>query len=300
MVRASIVAVSVSLALLGGCQTVDTTKSGVVGVDRDQRMMVSADEVNAGAAKAYSQMMAEAKQKGVLDKDAAQVQRVQAITKRLIAQTPTFRDDAAKWPWEAHVITLDEVNAWCMPHGKMAIYTGLITKLQATDDELAAVMGHEISHALREHSREQISREMGTQAAIGIAGALLGVGQLGQNVAGMVANVTLELPKSRAAETEADRMGVELAARAGYNPQAAISLWQKMEKLGGGQPPKWLSTHPQHADRIAELQQVIAKVQPLYQAALQNPPPSTPPSAAAGGSAPQNLDRPRRGARRER
>jgi len=299
MNRPFLLALSISAALAAGCQTVETTKSGAVGVERPQRMAVSSEEVNAGSEKAYAQMMAQAQQKGVLDKDAAAVARVKTVVGRLIPQTAVFRDDAAKWPWEAHVITLDEVNAWCMPHGKMAIYTGLITKLQATDDELAAVMGHEISHALREHSREQISREMGTQAAIGIAGALLGVGQLGQNVAGMVANVTLELPKSRAAETEADRMGVELAARAGYNPQAAITLWQKMEKLGGSQPPKWLSTHPPHSDRIAELQEVIAKVQPLYQAALQNPPPS----AAAGGSAPssaaQNLDRPRR-ARRAR
>ena len=267
MVRKSIVAVSVSFALLGGCQTVDTTNSGVVGVDRDQRMMVSADEVNAGAAKAYQQMMAEAKAKNVLDRDAGQVQRIQAITKRLIAQTPNFRDDASKWPWEVHVITTDEVNAWCMPHGKMAIYTGLIQKLNATDDEIAAVMGHEISHALREHSREQISRQMSTQLGIGVVGALLGIGDLGQGIAGQVANVTLNLPNSRQAETEADRIGIELAARAGYNPEAAVQLWEKMEKLGGGQPPKWLSTHPPHQDRINDLRQYAQKVMPLYQAA---------------------------------
>jgi len=267
MLRVSIVAFSVSLAMLGGCQTVDTTKSGVVGVDRDQRMMVSADEVNAGAAKAYGQMMAEAQKKGVLAKDAAQLQRIQAITKRLVAQTPTFRDDAAKWPWEVHVISTDEVNAWCMPHGKMAIYTGLIQKLNATDDEIAAVMGHEISHALREHSREQISRQMSTQLGVGVVGALLGIGDLGQSIAGQVANVTLNLPNSRQAETEADRIGIELAARAGYNPEAAVHLWEKMSKLGGGQPPKWLSTHPPHEDRINDLRTYAQKVMPLYQAA---------------------------------
>jgi predicted Zn-dependent protease len=267
MLRRSIAAVSVSLALLSGCQTVDTTKSGVVGVDRDQRMMVSAEEVNAGAAKAYAQMMAEAQKKGVLDKDPAQVQRVQAITKRLIAQTPHFRDDVAKWPWEVHVISIDEVNAWCMPAGKMAIYTGLIQKLNATDDEIAAVMGHEISHALREHSREQISRQMSTQLGVGVVGALLGIGDLGQSIAGQVANVTLNLPNSRQAETEADRLGVELAARAGFNPEAAVGLWEKMSKLGSSQPPKWLSTHPPHQDRINDLRQYAQKVMPLYQAA---------------------------------
>jgi len=267
MLRRSIAAVSVSLALLSGCQTVDTTKSGVVGVDRDQRMMVSAEEVNAGAAKAYAQMMAEAQKKGVLDKDAAQVQRVQAITKRLIAQTPHFRDDAAKWPWEVHVISTEEVNAWCMPAGKMAIYTGLIQKLNATDDEIAAVMGHEISHALREHSREQISRQMSTQLGVGVVGALLGIGDLGQSIAGQVANVTLNLPNSRNAEVEADRIGIELAARAGFNPEAAVQLWEKMSKLSSSQPPKWLSTHPPHQDRINDLREYAQKVMPLYQAA---------------------------------
>jgi predicted Zn-dependent protease len=256
-----------ALAFLTGCQTVDTTQAGVVGVDRDQRMLVSADEVNAGSAKAYSQMMAEAQKKGVLDKDAAMVKRVQDITKRLIPQTATFRPDAAKWPWEVHVISIDEVNAWCMPHGKMAMYTGLVQKLNATDDELAAVLGHEIAHALREHSREQISRQMGTQMGIGLVGALLGIGELGQSVAGQVANVTLNLPNSRLAETEADRIGIELAARAGYDPNAAIGLWEKMGKLSQGQPPKWLSTHPPHEDRIKDLRDYAQKVMPLYTAA---------------------------------
>ena len=254
-------------AFSAGCETVDTTKAGAVGVERHQRMAVSSEQVNAEAQKAYAQMMAQAQQKGALDKDAAQVARVKNIVGRLIPQTVAFRDDAPKWAWEAHVLTTDEVNAWCMPGGKVAVYTGLINKLQATDDELAAVMGHEMGHALREHTREQMSQQALTQTAIGLGGALLGIGDMGQSLAGMVANVTLELPKSRGMETEADRIGVELAARAGYNPQAAISLWQKMEKLGGSQPPKWLSTHPPHADRIADLQSQAQKVMPLYQQA---------------------------------
>jgi Zn-dependent protease with chaperone function len=217
-------------------------------------------------------MMAEAQKKGALDKDPAQVQRVKAIVSRLVPQVATFRPDALKWPWEAHVISIDEANAWCMPGGKMAIYTGLIQRLQLTDDEIAAVMGHEIAHALREHSREQISRQMGTQMAIGIAGALFGVGELGQGLGNMVADVTLNLPKSRLHETEADRIGVELAARAGYDPQAAIRLWQKMAKgSSGGQPPKWLSTHPSHEDRLSDLQAYSQKVMPLYQAAKGGP-----------------------------
>jgi predicted Zn-dependent protease len=268
MLRASIVAVSVSLAFLPGCQSVDTTQAGVVGVDRDQRMMVSSEEVDAGSKKAYAQMMAEAQKKGVLDKDAATLKRVQDITKRLIPHTAVFRPDAVKWAWEVHVISIDEVNAWCMPGGKMAMYTGLIQKLNATDDEIAAVMGHEIGHALREHARERMSRQMGTQLGVGLIGALFGIGDLGQSIAGQVANVTLNLPNSRLHETESDRIGVELAARAGYDPRAAIRLWEKMAKgSSGGQPPKWLSTHPSHEDRLADLKVYSDKVLPLYAAA---------------------------------
>jgi predicted Zn-dependent protease len=149
----------------------------------------------------------------------------------------------------------------------MAVYTGLIQKLNITDDELAAVMGHEIAHALREHSRAQMSQQAITQTGIGIVGALFGVGQLGQGVANAVADVTLFKPKSRGMETEADRIGVELAARAGYDPHAAISLWQKMAKLGGNQPPQWLSTHPSNETRMADLQNYAERVMPLYQAA---------------------------------
>jgi predicted Zn-dependent protease len=255
-------------ALLPGCQTVETTQGGAVGIDRDQRMMVSSQEVDAGAKQAYAKMMGEAQKKGVLDKDQAMLKRVQAITQRLIPPTAAFRPDAAKWPWEVHVISVDEVNAWCMPGGKMAIYTGLIQKLNATDDEIAAVMGHEISHALREHARERISRQMGTQMAVGIAGALFGIGDMGQGIANTVADVTLNLPNSRTHEIEADRMGVELAARAGFDPKAAVTLWEKMAKQsGGGQPPKWLSTHPSHEDRINDLRQYAEKVAPLYAAA---------------------------------
>jgi Zn-dependent protease with chaperone function len=268
MVRYFLIASALAGALLSGCQSVETTEAGTVGVDRKQMMAVSTEEVNEGSAKAYAQMMAEAQKKGVLDKDPATLKRVRDITTRLIPHTTVFRPDAAKWPWEVHVISVEEVNAWCMPAGKMAMYTGLIQKLNATDDEIAAVMGHEIAHALREHARERMSRQMGTQLGVGLLGAIFGVGELGQNIAGNVANVAINLPNSRLHETEADRIGVELAARAGFDPRAAVGLWEKMAKLsGGGQPPRWLSTHPSHEDRINDLRQYSAKVMPLYQAA---------------------------------
>src|SRR3954451_3170194 len=268
--RKLIMVAALCAAFTGGCETVDTTKAGAVGVERHQRMALSSEEVNAEAQKAYAQMMADAQKKGALDKDSAQVARVKTIVNRLVPQTAAFREDAPKWAWEAHVLTTDEVNAWCMPGGKIAVYTGLINKLQATDDELAAVLGHEIGHALREHTREQMSQQAITQTGIGLAGALLGIGDLGQSLAGMVADVTLFKPKSRGMETEADRIGVELAARAGYNPQAAIALWQKMEKLGGSQPPQFLSTHPSNESRVSDLQNYSARVLPLYQAAKGN------------------------------
>jgi len=268
MIRNFSLAMAASAALLSGCQSVETTKEGAVGVDRQQRMMVSAEEVQKSSTQAYGQMMAEAQKKGVLDRDPAQVQRVRNIVNRLIPQTTVFRPEAQKWPWEIHVISIDEANAWAMPGGKMAIYTGLMQKLNLTDDEIAAVMGHEIAHSLREHARERISRQMGTQMAVGIAGALFGVGDLGQGLGNMVADVTLNLPNSRLHETEADRIGVELAARAGYDPRAAIRLWEKMAKgSSGGQPPKWLSTHPSHEDRLADLKVYSDKVMPLYTAA---------------------------------
>jgi predicted Zn-dependent protease len=266
--RAFAVAIAASIAVLSGCETVDTTKPGVVGVDRDQRMMVSADEINAAAGKAYQEVIAEAKKQNALDRDPAQVARVQSILKRLIPATAAFRPDAPKWPWEIHVLSSKEVNAWAMPGGKMAVYSGLIERLQPNDDELAAVMGHELAHALREHSRERASQAMAQQVGLGVIGAVVGAPQIAMDLAPLVLDLTFNLPHARNHEQEADRIGVELAARAGYDPRAAISLWEKMQKsAGGGQPPKFLSTHPSHEDRIKDLRVYAERVMPLYQAA---------------------------------
>jgi predicted Zn-dependent protease len=262
------IAVAASIAVLSGCQTVDTTQPGVVGVDRDQRMMVSAEQINAAAGKAYQDVIAEAKKQNALDRDPAQVARVQTILKRLIPATAAFRPDAPKWPWEIHVLSSKEVNAWAMPGGKMAVYSGLIERLQPSDDELAAVMGHELSHALREHSRERASQAMAQQVGLGVIGAVVGAPQIAMDMAPLVLDLTVNLPHARNHEQEADRIGVELAARAGYDPRAAISLWEKMGKVAGsGQPPKFLSTHPSHEDRIKDLRVYAERVLPLYQAA---------------------------------
>ncbi len=250
-----------------GCQTVQTTNSGAVGVTRGQSMLVSAQAIEAASAKQYQQVLQEAKAKGELNRDAKQVQRVRRIAARLIPHTAAFRPDALKWRWEVNVITSDQLNAWCMAGGKIAFYSGLINKLTLTDAEIAAVMGHEIAHALREHSRERASRQMVTSIGLSVLSAAVGLGQGGADLMGAVAKVTFELPNSRLHETEADSVGVELAARAGYDPRAAVALWQKMAKQSNGAPPQWLSTHPSYATRQQELARDAQRVMPLYQAA---------------------------------
>ncbi|MCI3951477.1 MAG: hypothetical protein K0R53_974 [Burkholderiales bacterium] len=265
--RSGLLVVLVGMLLLPACETVQTTQAGAVGVDRKQAMLVSSDQVNSAAVSAYKQTMQTASQKGALNRNPAQVQRVRAITQRLIPATGAFRSDAPGWKWEVNVVSSPEVNAWCMPGGKIAVYTGIIEKLNLTDDELAAIIGHEIAHALREHGRERASQQMGQGLAVGVVGAALGLGGLGQDLASLVADVTFGLPYSRQFEREADRIGVELAARGGFDPRAAITLWQKMAKLGGGGTPQFLSTHPSDESRIQDLQEYSQRVMPLYQAA---------------------------------
>lgn len=257
-------AMAATLALVA-CQTVQTTQSGVVGVNREQRMAVSAEEIEQAARQQYAALIAKERQKGTLNRNPAQVERVREIANRIIPQVVYFRPDARSWAWETNVLTSPEVNAWCMPGGKMAVYTGLMEKLQITDDELAAVMGHEIAHALREHARERASEQMVAGSLISVGGALLGLGELGQRGAEYAYMGLLGLPNSRRHETEADRIGIELAARAGYDPRAAITLWQKMGQLGGSEPLKFLSTHPSQSDRLSDLTTYSARVMPLYE-----------------------------------
>ena len=254
---------------LAACQTVQTTQPGVVGVERPQSMMVSSAEVNASAEKAYQQLVSGATKKGQVNRDPAQVERVRRIAQRLIPQTGAFRPDAPGWAWETNVLSSKDVNAWCMPGGKIAVYTGLIERLKPSDDELAAVMGHEIAHALREHGRERVSQAQAQGLFIGILGAAAGVSRAGMDLTQVVVDLTISKPNSRDHETEADRIGVELAARAGYDPRAAISLWQKMGSQGGGQPPQFLSTHPSHESRIRDLEDYAQRVLPLYEKAKQ-------------------------------
>ena len=260
--------VALALAALCGCETVQTTQGGAVGVERKQTMssLVSASQMDRSAADAYAKVLSDARNKNQLNRDSVQVERVRVIANRLIPNTAAFRSDAPGWKWEINVITSNEVNAWCMPGGKIAVYTGLITSLKITDEELAAVMGHEIGHALREHGRERASEQMAQQLGVQVLSILTGV-NLENQLTDTIMNVTFNLPHSRTQETEADRIGVELAARSGYDPRAAVSLWQKMGKLGGGKPPEFLSTHPSDETRTRDVQNYAERVMPLYEAA---------------------------------
>ncbi len=269
-----LIATALSLQL-AGCATTSTTQAGAVGVERKQYVgLVSEKEAEEQSALAYQKTVKDAQDKKVLNTDSQETQRVRGIANRLIAQVGAFRPDARDWKWEVNVMDSKEVNAYCMAGGKIMVYTGLLDQIKPTDDELAAVMGHEISHALREHVREQMSRAKAQQLGLLGLAAVVGVSTKNADNAtstlalgGSLAAVALTLPNSRTAEHEADEIGLELAARAGYNPEAAISLWNKMNALGGAKPPEFLSTHPSGTSRIADLQAMMPKVKPLYEAA---------------------------------
>lgn len=250
------------------CQTVQTTTPGAVGVDRQQRVLsfVSEKQLQESAAQAYAQELQRARSKGALNQDAALVSRVRSVSNQLIKQTGHFRNDAPGWAWEINVETTPEVNAYAMPGGKIMVYSGLITKLGLSDAELSAVIGHEIAHALREHTRERVSRAYGQDLALSLGAAALGLSANSAKLANAVGQVTFQLPHSREQEAEADRIGLELMARAGFDPHAAISVWKKMSSGSGGGSPEFLSTHPSDKSRIQDLEAALPRVLPLYQA----------------------------------
>ncbi len=263
-----LVLLALSTVQLSGCAT--TTKSGAVGVERKQFMMLSSKQVDSLSLQSYNQTIKTASQKNTLNNDAKTVARVKNIADRLIAQTVVFRPDAKSWKWEVNVETSDQVNAYCMPGGKIMVYTGLIEKVKTTDDELAAVIGHEIAHALREHGRERMSLAYAQQGGLALLAAALGSRKNTQTAlalggATLGAQLFFSLPNSRTQETEADRMGLELSARAGYNPAAAVTLWKKMGEVGGDKPAEFFSTHPSDKTRIADIESLLPTVMPLYE-----------------------------------
>lgn len=239
-----------------------------VGSSSSMRKLVPAEELENAATQQYAQMLAEAGSKGALaPANNPQLQRLQRIATKLVPQTAQWNDRSKQWKWEVNLIGSKQINAFCMPGGKIAFYTGILDQLKLTDDEAAMIMGHEMAHALREHARARIAKSQGTGTLLSIGAQLLGLGQLG-DVAASLGTQLLTLRFSREDESDADLVGLELAARGGYNPQASVSLWEKMGQAGGGAGgPSFLSTHPSGPQRIQTLQANVPKVRGLYERA---------------------------------
>ena len=263
----ALVSVLVASCLLVACA--NTSRPGVVGVQRSQFMMISAAQIDRMSAISFEQQAKAAQKKKILITSGPEYERLKTIANRLIPQTAVFRDDTRNWNWGLQLIDSPIVNATCAPGGRITFYTGIINKLNLTDDEIAAIMGHEIAHAVREHGREQVSQALAQNIISNVALAAAGAGSAQSiDAANQIMQYVLVLPNSRQNEREADAIGLELAARGGYDPRAAITLWQKMSKESEGKnPPEFLSTHPSNENRIKELSALMPKVMPLYEAA---------------------------------
>lgn len=226
--------------------------------------LVSAEQLEAAGGQQYAQMMREAaQQRALAPMEHPQAQRLRYIAQRIVPFSYEWNDRARQWKWEVNLLGSPQLNAFCMPGGKIAFYYGILEKLQLEDDEVAAIMGHEVAHALREHARERMGKTAATNGVIELGSALLGLGNLGRGLAGLGGQL-LTLRFSREDESEADLVGIELSARAGYDPSAAVRLWEKMMSANKGAPPQWLSTHPASGTRIRDIQANLAKVEGLY------------------------------------
>ena len=257
--RAFVLAAAGTLVLPAAAQVEVGSASGM-------RRLVPAETLEDSAVQQYSQLLAQAKAKRALAPDNhPQLLKLRAIARQIIPYAAQWNSRAAQWRWEVNLIGSKQINAFCMPGGKIAFYTGILDQLKLTDDEIAMVMGHEMAHALREHARSRVAKSQATSIGLSLGAQLLGLGDLGNAAANLGAQL-LTLKFSRSDETDADLVGLELAARAGYNPQAAVSLWRKMGEATGNGGIAFLSTHPSGPDRIRELEQNVPKVQGLYQA----------------------------------
>jgi predicted Zn-dependent protease len=246
------------------------------------RNLVPAESLERQASQQYLQLTQKAAaQKALAPENYPQLQRLRAIAARIIPHAVRFNPRAKDWKWEVNLIGSSQINAFCMPGGKIAFYTGILTQLKLTDDEVAMVMGHEIAHALREHAREQAGKN--TLTRLGAVGLSIATGGKYDGLVSTGANL-LSLSYSRSDEVDADLVGLDIAARAGYDPRAGISLWKKMSAANKGAPPQWMSTHPSGPSRIKEIEKNLPDVMPLYQRAEKPGPWKAP---VAGTAAPR-------------
>ena len=240
---------------------------GDVGRTSRFTQLISAEQIEASATQQYAQLAQQAAAKGALaPNDHPQVVRLRSIARRIIPFAAPWNPRAAQWNWSVNLLLSPQLNAFCMPGGKIAFYSGILQKLQLSDDEVATIMGHEMAHALREHSRARVGKSMATRGVIEIGAAIFGLGNAGRAVAD-VGGQLLTMKFGRDDETEADIVGMDLAARAGHDPAAGLTLWQKMLAANKGAPPQWLSTHPSGDTRIQDIQAKLPKVLPLYERA---------------------------------
>jgi predicted Zn-dependent protease len=260
-------AVVLSVLLAACAAPGDPAREGVqVGGNSAFADLVPAQEVETSATQQYLQMMNQAsKQKALAPANHPQVVRLRGIAARIIPHALAWNPRAKDWKWEINLVNSDQINAFCMPGGKIAFFSGILDQLKLTDDEVAMVMGHEVAHALREHARARMGKGAATGIGVNIFSQLFGLGELGQTVTSYGAQL-LTLKFGREDESDADLVGMELAARAGYNPRAGVTLWQKMGANNKGAPPEWLSTHPSGSSRIAEIESNLPRVMPLYEA----------------------------------
>lgn len=263
---------ALTAATVGGCaggNLPGKPGEGVnVGESSSLRKLVPAKQLEASADTQYRQLVSKGKTQGVLAPDSdPQLKRLRKIAARITPYASRFNGRALQWKWEVNLIRSKQINAFCMPGGKIAFYIGILDTLKLTDDEVGVVMGHEIAHALREHAREQIAKKGLTNAGASILSSVVGgtAGSLIKSGAGL-----LSLKYSRDDETDADLVGLELAARGGFDPRAGITLWQKMSAAAKGAPMEWLSTHPAGGTRIATIEKNLPAVLPLYNAAKRS------------------------------
>ena len=259
-----------SLALLVPCAAHAQREGVDVGANSGFAQLVGADDIEASATKQYTEILLQAASKKALGgPDHPQVIRLRRIAQRLIPFANEWNPRAKTWKWEVNLIGSKQINAFCMPGGKIVFYTGILEQLQLTDDEVAQIMGHEIAHALREHARARMGKSAATSMGAGLLSQLLGLGDLGRTVTNYGVQL-LNMTFSRSDESEADLVGLELAARAGYDPRAGITLWQKMAASSQGAPPQWLSTHPAGNTRIADIERNLPQVLPIYERARKD------------------------------
>ncbi len=253
-----------TLGLAGAPGAAEAREGVDVGETSRTAKLIPAGQIEQAAAQQYRQMLQQAStQRALAPDNHPQVQRLRAIAQRIIPFCADWNPRARDWRWEVNLIGSPQINAFCMPGGKIAFYFGILDKLQLNDDEVAMIMGHEAAHALREHARERLAKSTLTRGALEVGAALLGLGDVGRMAAGLGEQL-LSLRFSRGDESEADLVGLELAARSGYNPQAGVTLWQKMASASQGAPPQWLSTHPAGETRIRDIEANLPKVAPLY------------------------------------